>query len=81
MTYYPRIAPRGDGFSDAIRLNVLARFTNEQIIDLAKKIRTECHSGYNWNAPKRWEDIHELGRWVWLKRAMLAMYEPQREDA
>ena len=39
-------------------------------IELAKKIRRRCQSGYKWNVPDRWEDVHPIAQDIWIGKAI-----------
>jgi hypothetical protein len=68
-------------FMQAVTEDVLARFSAAEILARAKKIRSQCHSGYHWNVPERWEDVSKTGRDIWLTRAMVALYHASKQPA
>ena len=41
-----------------------------KLLTLAKQLRSQAHSGYSWFAPKRFEDLPQRARDIWIGRAI-----------
>ena len=41
-----------------------------KLLTLAKQLRRDAHSGWNWNAPKRFEDLPDRAKDIWIGRAI-----------
>ena len=41
-----------------------------KLLTLAKQLRSQALSGYDWNAPKRFEDLPDRAKDIWIGKAI-----------